>query len=84
MTSLDRIAHPAGQSVRRIVNRTRGRGARFISPDELGHVVKPFVYLDLFDKDGPGRSGAAGRGPSSSLASDSFRHRSTHGSRGRR
>lgn len=53
MTSLDTVAHPAGRSGRRIAHRTRGRSARFISPDELGHVLKPFVYFDLFDKDGP-------------------------------
>ncbi|HBK46690.1 MAG TPA: hypothetical protein DDZ67_09705 [Xanthomonadaceae bacterium] len=41
------------RSGRRITHRTRGRGARFISPDELGQALKPFVYFDLFDKDGP-------------------------------
>ncbi|MCW4454074.1 pirin family protein [Flavobacterium sp. MXW15] len=53
MTRSDTATHPTGRSGRRIAHRTRGRGARFISPDELGHVLKPFVYFDLFDKDGP-------------------------------
>lgn len=53
MNSTSSVQRPAGQSERTITHRTRGRHARFISPNDLGHVVKPFVYLDLFDKDGP-------------------------------
>ncbi|RQR30146.1 MULTISPECIES: pirin family protein [unclassified Burkholderia] len=38
---------------RRIVHRTRGQGhgpiTRLMSPSDLGGVVKPFVFLDLFD-----------------------------------
>jgi redox-sensitive bicupin YhaK (pirin superfamily) len=44
------------QSVREIVHRTRGvRGGpitRLMSPSDLGELVKPFVFLDLFDFDG--------------------------------
>lgn len=42
---------------RRIVKRTRGMGhgpiTRLMSPSDLGHVVKPFVFLDIFDAGGP-------------------------------
>ncbi|WP_265671137.1 pirin family protein [Klebsiella grimontii] len=40
---------------RRIIYRTRGQGhgpiTRLMSPSDLGQVVKPFVFLDLFDAD---------------------------------
>src|SRR2546427_13256370 len=42
------------QARRRIVSRTRGRGdaiVRLMSPSDLGQVVKPFVFLDIFDMD---------------------------------
>ncbi|WP_375404696.1 pirin family protein [uncultured Sphingomonas sp.] len=38
---------------RRVVRRTRGRGhgsiVRLMSPSDLGQVLKPFVFLDLFE-----------------------------------
>src|SRR5207249_4525537 len=41
---------------RRIVRRTRGSGhgpiTRLMSPSDLGQVVKPFVFLDLFEAEG--------------------------------
>ncbi len=41
---------------RAIVQRTRGRGhgpiTRLMSPSDLGEVLKPFVFLDLFDYQG--------------------------------
>ena len=41
---------------RRILTRTRGMGhgpiTRLMSPSDLGHYVKPFVFLDLFDAGG--------------------------------
>ena len=44
------------ESRRRIVHRTRGlrHGAitRLMSPSDLGHILKPFVFLDLFDTEG--------------------------------
>lgn len=40
---------------RRIVRKTRGQGhgpiVRLMSPSDLGEVVKPFVFLDLFEGD---------------------------------
>ena len=44
---------PTDQSERAITHRTRGSDFRYIRPDDLGRTVKPFVYFDLFDKDGP-------------------------------
>jgi len=42
-------------SQRRIVRKTRGQGhgaiVRLMSPSDLGEVVKPFVFLDLFEGD---------------------------------
>ncbi|WP_375495194.1 pirin family protein [uncultured Nostoc sp.] len=41
--------------LRRIVHRTRGQGhgpiIRLMSPSDLGHLLKPFVFLDLIDAD---------------------------------
>ncbi|HEY0062074.1 MAG TPA: pirin family protein [Telluria sp.] len=40
-------------ALRRIVQRTRGHGhgpiTRLMSPSDLGRLIKPFVFLDLFD-----------------------------------
>ena len=51
------------ESRRRIVHRTRGlrHGAitRLMSPSDLGHILKPFVFLDLFDTEGTSFSGMA-------------------------
>ena len=42
---------------RGIAQRTRGRGhgpiTRLMSPSDLGEILKPFVFLDLFDHEGP-------------------------------
>ncbi len=42
---------------REIVHRTRGRThgpiTRLMSPSDLGEILKPFVFLDLFDHEGP-------------------------------
>src|SRR5260370_540576 len=50
------MANPIQQSVREIVHRTRGvHGGpitRLMSPSDLGELIKPFVFLDLFDFDG--------------------------------
>ena len=44
------------QPVREIVSRTRGRThgpiTRLVSPSDLGELIKPFVFLDLFEFDG--------------------------------
>lgn len=46
---------------RAIVKRTRGRtsgpATRLISPSDLGRILKPFVFLDLFDHEGAPFSG---------------------------
>lgn len=50
------ISNPS-LATRRIVRRTRGQGhgpiTRLMSPSDLGQIVKPFVFLDLFDVKGP-------------------------------
>ena len=50
MTAADTLTH------RRIVHRTRGGKhgpiTRLMSPSDLGYVVKPFVFLDLFEAEG--------------------------------
>lgn len=53
MSHASTLHHPADESKRTITHRTRGSHFRYIRPDDLGQVVKPFVYFDLFDKDGP-------------------------------
>jgi redox-sensitive bicupin YhaK (pirin superfamily) len=49
------------QRPRRIVHRTRGQRqgpiTRLMSPSDLGNVLKPFVFLDLFDSEGGSFSG---------------------------
>jgi len=51
----DRLATPGKELVqpRKIVRRTRGNRhgpiTRLMSPSDLGQVLKPFVFLDLFD-----------------------------------
>jgi redox-sensitive bicupin YhaK (pirin superfamily) len=47
---------------RAIVQRTRGRThgpvTRLMSPSDFGEILKPFVFLDLFDHEGPPFNGA--------------------------
>jgi redox-sensitive bicupin YhaK (pirin superfamily) len=47
---------PARDSVRRIARRTRGHSegsiTRLMSPSDFGQILKPFVFLDLFDNKG--------------------------------
>jgi redox-sensitive bicupin YhaK (pirin superfamily) len=47
---------PTPRVARGIVRRTRGRThgpiTRLISPSGLGEMLKPFVFLDLFDHEG--------------------------------
>lgn len=49
-------ATPAPEPPRAVVHRSRGRShgyiARLMSPGDLGEVLKPFVFLDLFDNRG--------------------------------
>src|SRR5882757_5867990 len=49
---------PAAQTtIRRIAQRTRGRKhgptTRLMSPSDFGKLLKPFVFLDQFDYEGP-------------------------------
>src|SRR5258705_8452222 len=76
---------------RLIVHRTRGQrhGAitRLMSPGDLGQVLKPFVFLDLFDTAGTSFSGLALH-PHSGIATvthiqqGSVRYEDTTGARG--
>ncbi len=55
-----RIARPLPLiSMRRIVLRTRGSShgpiTRLVSPSDVGELIKPFVFLDHFDLQPPGR-----------------------------
>jgi redox-sensitive bicupin YhaK (pirin superfamily) len=56
---------------RRVIHRTRGYShgpiARLVSPQEVGELIKPFVFLDYFDLD-PKRSPAIGFHPHSGIA----------------
>ena len=57
--------------VRQVIHRTRGRRhgsiTRLMSPGDLGEVLKPFVFLDLFDNQGD-RFPTFGLHPHSGLA----------------
>ena len=59
---------------RTIVRRTRGSRhgpiARLMSPSDLGHVLKPFVFLDLFNLSGA--SSGMGLHPHSGIATVSY------------
>ncbi|MFD2273173.1 pirin family protein [Undibacterium arcticum] len=51
----------AGGPARRIVQRTRGHRhgpvTRLMSPADLGQLLKPFIFLDLFDSEGASQGG---------------------------
>src|SRR5712672_1211741 len=54
--TLAQFKSPPSRSARAIVQRTRGRThgpvTRLMSPSDLGEILKPFVFLDLFDREG--------------------------------
>lgn len=54
-TTTTTTASPAPTTARRVTLRTRGMThgpvTRLMSPGDLGHELKPFVFLDLFDID---------------------------------
>jgi redox-sensitive bicupin YhaK (pirin superfamily) len=54
--ALDPAKSPPPSKARAIVQRTRGRthgpATRLMSPSDLGEILKPFVFLDLFDHEG--------------------------------
>ncbi len=66
---------PVQVQPRTIVRRTRGSGSgpitRLMSPGDLGHVLKPFVFLDLFDMDKASFPGI-GLHPHSGIATVSY------------
>src|SRR5258708_39755113 len=54
--ALARLKSPPARSVRAIAQRTHGRThgpvTRLMSPSDLGEILKPFVFLNLFDHAG--------------------------------
>src|ERR1700757_3477116 len=48
-----RFPPPRRAIVRRTRGRTHGPVTRVMSPRHLGEILKPFVFLDLFDYEGP-------------------------------
>ena len=52
-TSSAEAAAAPGVAARRIVHQTRGQThgpiTRLVSPSDLGELLKPFVFLDLFE-----------------------------------
>jgi pirin-like protein len=54
--ALDPAKSPPPSKARAIVQRTRGRthglATRLMSPSDLGEILKPFVFLGLFDHEG--------------------------------
>jgi redox-sensitive bicupin YhaK (pirin superfamily) len=54
--AVDPAKFPSPRLARAIVRRTRGRThgpvTRLMSPSDLGKILKPFVFLDLFDHEG--------------------------------
>ncbi len=49
---------PARQIARRTRGRTHGPATRLMSPSDFGEILKPFVFLDLFDHEGAPFNGA--------------------------
>src|ERR1700682_6186025 len=43
---------PLSRIARRTRGQTHGPITRLMSPSDFGHLLKPFVFLDLFDNDG--------------------------------
>jgi redox-sensitive bicupin YhaK (pirin superfamily) len=72
--TLDSAQSPPQRLARAIVHRTRGRthgpATRLMSPSDLGEILKPFVFLDLFDYAGAPFN--AGLHPHSGIAALSY------------
>jgi redox-sensitive bicupin YhaK (pirin superfamily) len=77
----------------RVARRTRGQGhgpiTRLMSPSDFGHLLKPFVFLDLFDTQGkPNPFAGFGLHPHSGIATvtyvaeGSVRYEDTNGATG--
>jgi redox-sensitive bicupin YhaK (pirin superfamily) len=52
------LQRPARAIVRRTRGRTHGPITRLMSPSDFGEILKPFVFLDLFDHEGAPFNGA--------------------------
>jgi len=54
--TLAQLKSPPPRLARAVEQRTRGRThgpvTRLMSPSDLGEILKPFVFLDLFDHEG--------------------------------
>ena len=78
-------ANTATSTVRQIVHRSRGQThgpiTRLMSPGDLGEVLKPFVFLDLFDNGGKPISGF-GLHPHSGIATLTYIAEGSVGYRG--
>jgi redox-sensitive bicupin YhaK (pirin superfamily) len=79
------------RSARPIARRTRGHShgpiTRLMSPSDFGQLLKPFVFLDLFDSDGSGFEGFglhphSGIATLTYLAEGSVRYEDTNGATG--
>jgi len=61
LTGISPVLGSAGGPARRIVQRTRGHRhgpiTRLMSPGDLGQLLKPFVFLDLFNSEGASQGG---------------------------
>jgi redox-sensitive bicupin YhaK (pirin superfamily) len=85
------LATPIPTRPRKVVRRTRGNRhgpiTRLMSPGDLGHVLKPFVFLDLFEMDAASFPGF-GLHPHSGIATvtylfeGSVRYEDSNGTRG--
>ncbi len=84
---------PTQNPVSRIARRTRGQShgpiTRLMSPSDFGHLLKPFVFLDLFDTQGkPNPFAGFGLHPHSGIATltyvaeGSVRYEDTNGATG--
>jgi hypothetical protein len=73
MTHPHKQTPAAPTTIRRIARRTRGRKhgptTRLMSPSDLGELLKPFVFLDRFEHEGPPFNG--GLHPHSGIAQTS-------------
>jgi redox-sensitive bicupin YhaK (pirin superfamily) len=50
--TLSTTQSPPSRIARRTSGQTHGPITRLMSPSDFGHLLKPFVFLDLFDNDG--------------------------------
>src|SRR5260370_18413576 len=90
-SSMSALAVSSSNPIRQIAHRTRGHVhapiTRLISPSDLGEIVKPFVFLDLFENEGKSFDGF-GLHPHSGIATltyiaeGSVNYEDTNGAKG--